>query len=359
MAESLHGGDVWKHLRGTRTKLIDFSANVNPLGFSALVAKTIQAKVKTLIYYPEPGAQSLQKKLAQYHKIAQQNIAIGNGSIELIYLIPRALALKSVLIVVPTFSEYEVASRTCALNPIFFSLSAKGKFRVDLPRLISLLPDADLLFICNPNNPTARLWTKKELLALLAACKRHNTVLVIDEAFIDFSQDVGGHSLIGKVKTTDNLIIIRSLTKLYALAGLRIGYIAASKKLIKRISFYQYPWNVNSLALAVTLEVLKDKAYLRKTHKVITQERIYLHRKLKKQNGLEVYNSQANYFLCRLNKAATIGSAKLLKRKLLEDGILIRDCANFRGLNDSYFRVAIKTRSANRKLLAALDKTLE
>ncbi|MCQ9208225.1 MAG: aminotransferase class I/II-fold pyridoxal phosphate-dependent enzyme, partial [Omnitrophica bacterium] len=213
MLNSLHGGDIWKHLKDARAKLIDFSANVNPLGSPACVVKTIHAKIKTLIYYPEPNAQSLQKKLVQCHKITQQNIALGNGSIELIYLIPRALAVKNVLIVVPTFSEYEFASRACGLNPIFFSLSAKEKFAVDLTVLINLLPNADLLFICNPNNPTGRLWTKRELSVLLAACKKHNTVLVIDEAFIDFSQDTGGCSLIDKVKTTDNLIVIRSLTK--------------------------------------------------------------------------------------------------------------------------------------------------
>lgn len=332
MSKRAHGGDAWRY-----KKVIDFSANINPLG-APLRLKEFRESIE---HYPEPDSSSLKKLLAKIHSIKPDNIAIGNGSIELIYLLPRVLPIKKVVIPIPSFSEYEFAARSCGFKPVFVKQS--------IETLKKRVSNNSLIFLCNPNNPTGKLFKPGQIKDLLAVCKRKSGYLVIDEAFIDFTP--GANSFIKSASRVNNLIVLRSLTKIYALAGLRIGYLAANKNIVKKLTACQYPWNVNSLALAAAKEALSNKTYLKKTGALIKKEKKYLWDNLRLIKGVEIFESDANYFLCRLKR----GTAAELKKKLLKRNILIRDCGNFRGLDKSYFRVAVRRRPENKKLYDCLS----
>ena len=331
MFRRAHGGNTWRY-----KKIIDFSANINPLG-TPVQLKELSELIE---HYPEPDSSSLKKLLAKIHSLRPENITIGNGSIELIYLLPRVLPIKKVMIPIPSFSEYEFASLACGFKPVFA--------KQDIETLKKKVTNNSLVFLCNPNNPTGKLFESSQIEGLLSVCQKKSSYLVIDEAFIDFT--LKADSFIRRAGHLSNLIVLRSLTKIYALAGLRIGYAVASKGMISRLSSCQYPWNVNSFALAAAKKALGDKAYLKKTRTLIKKEKKYLWDNLRLIKGIEVFESEANYFLCKLKT----GTAASLKKKLLKKNILIRDCSNFRGLDKTYFRVAVRKRSENKKLYDCL-----
>ncbi len=210
-----------------------------------------------------------------------------------------------------------------------------------------------MIFLCNPNNPTGVVISKEEILELLDYCKMTKTIVAIDEAFIDFVQNGEDLSLVQETGSNKNLLVLRSLTKFYAIPGLRLGYLAGHKNLIKKLHLFQNPWNVNTFAQIVIKEILEDKYYFKKTQEFILNEKVYLFNNISKIDGIKTYYPNANFLLCKLEntKIKNVGE---LDERLKEEGILIRGCENFRGLNDKYFRVAVKKRSENNKLINAL-----
>lgn len=354
MLSRLHGGNIWLY----RKKVIDFSANINPLGLSPRAKRTIQKNISALVHYPDPQAMDLKNTIAAFHSINQNNILVGNGSIEFIHLIPRALKVKNVLIAGPTFSEYEFAASSNSAKSLFVLAQEKDDFKIDILKVKKFIPKVDLIFLCNPNNPTAFLMAKSEILGLFDLCKRYNTALVIDEAFMDFVPNAQEVTLVKDAIKYDRLLVIRSLTKFFALAGLRLGYLIGQRSIIERIAKFQYPWNVNSLGQIAAREVLKDRDYIKLTEAFILRERNYLFEGLKKIKGLKVYNPSANFIFCKLESCKLKDSLRLNK-ELLKSGIIIRCCDNFRGLNNRFFRVAVRTRSENKKLIFCLKGLLE
>ncbi|MFH1996211.1 MAG: threonine-phosphate decarboxylase CobD [Candidatus Omnitrophota bacterium] len=359
MLNRLHGGDIRAHTGSGAARVVDFSANINPLGYPACVEAVLAKSAGKIIHYPEHDAGSLTEALARHHAVSARNIVAGNGSIELIYLIPKALGLKKVLIITPTFSEYETASRIHGARTVFLRLGPKNDFKPDIDRVIRALDDVDGIFLCNPNNPTGTAFSRDELTRIWSACGERDVTMVVDEAFIDFRPDGARKSLVRNAVKSPGLVVLRSLTKIYALAGLRAGYIVAHKDTAGHISRYQYPWSVNSLASEVGKAVLRDRAYMKKTHQTVAREAAYMYRHLGAIEDIMVYRTDANFFLCRLKKTAVVSSASVLKKRLLARGIIVRDCSNFRGLDRSYFRVAVKRREDNSKLLSALRHVLE
>lgn len=352
--ETRHGGDVARYIENSPTgTIIDFSANINPLGLPPGVRKALSDSISGITAYPETDSRSLKRTLADFHGIREENLVVGNGSIELVYLIPRALDAKKVLIVTPTFSEYESAAVSNGSQILFYETSEKEGFKLKLSDLEKHLSGVDLVFICNPNNPTGRNIPRNDLLALIELCDRHKAALVIDEAFIDFVDGCDGDDLVLLAAGRKGVIVVRSLTKSFAIPGLRLGYMSAERGVIDQVRRLQYPWNVNSLAQVAGMAALKDRDFMIKSREYISSERSHLSGKLNEIKGLKVFPSDANFILCKL-EGCSIKDAGRLNKELIKRGMALRDCGNFRGLDASFFRVAVRTHEDNHKLIEAL-----
>jgi len=345
----LHGGNLERATEKygiSSEKIIDFSANINPLGFSSKTREAIIKNLDRLSHYPDPECKEAKKEISHYFKIDYENIILGNGSTELIYLIVRTLKPKKALIPVPTFCEYERALNNNNVSINFYKLKEEQEFSISINEIISQLAGIDLVFLCNPNNPTGTFLFKKEMLTLVKEVQKRKIFLVLDEAFIDLYEE---ESLIKEVKNYNHLIVLRSLTKFYGLPGLRIGFAASSSKLIEKLETQKIPWSVNYLAQIAVREVLKDERFISKSRSFLLKEKEFLYMELSNMEGLKVYKPSVNFIFIKL-----LGniSSEGLKDQLAKKGILIRDCSNFRGLEKGKFvRVAVRTRKENIKLL--------
>lgn len=353
MIDRSHGGYIMPYAK----RLIDFSANINSLGMPHKAEDYIIKNINRVAHYPEPDSKSLKKALGGFHNVSSNNIAVGNGSIELIYLIPKALRAERILIITPTFSEYEFAAIANRAKAVFLKTKETKDFEIELFSLRRFIPKVDMVFLCNPNNPTGRYISGEEVLYLAQQCRRHKTVLVVDEAFGDFVDADNGSILIKNAVKNRNLLVLKSLTKFFALPGLRIGYLVGHCDLVKRILVLQYPWNVNSLAQAAVEEVIRDRDYIDRSRRYVQKERKYLFDNLKRLAGLKVFSSSSNFILCKLEDCA-IKSSKTLNEMLIRRSIVVRDCANFRGLGERFFRICVKKREENRRLITNLKELL-
>jgi len=335
---------------------VDFSANINPLGLPKGVKNIITNNIHSIIHYPDSECTDLKDTLKKYLKIGSENLLIGNGSAELIFLLVRALKPKKVLIPIPTFSEYETAVNLADGKCVFIKAKETNNFEIKIEQIIKCLPGMDLVFLCNPNNPTGSVISRENFLLLLKNCKKYNVTLVIDEAFIDFLKNVEALTMVKIAAESSNIIVLRSLTKFFAIPGLRIGYLIGNKKIVENISKFQPAWSVNFIAQLVGKEVIKDTSYIKQTREYILKEKEIFFKKLKMMSGLKPYPPSANFILCKLtgNKF----NSKTLSGFLSRKGILIRDCSNFRGLNNKFFRVAVRKRNENLLLINELNKTL-
>src|SRR3989338_2025850 len=352
MINRFHGGNIWRYPESSRYGIVDFSVNTNPLGISKKIKNTIVRNIDKIDYYPEPESEYLKDSLADLHGLRSHNFLIGNGSIELIHLIPRALKAKTVLIPVPTFSEYEFAAKANNVNCLFVKSAEENNFRIDISKVMPLIPKVDMVFLCNPNNPTGAALERQEILSLLKVCKNCGAILIIDEAFMDFITPRNKIAMCLESAGNKNLLVLKSLTKFFVLPGLRIGYLVGHKEIIDKLSRHTYPWNVNTLAQVIAEEAIKDKEYISRTKSSILEESVYLYDSLSGIRGMKVYPSDANFFLCKL-KETSIKNAAELSKKLIAQGGLVRNCDNFRGLNDRFFRVAVRKREENIKLITA------
>lgn len=356
-----HGGNIYKiagQLGIPETELIDFSASINPLGLSKRVKETIRKGMNGLVNYPDPDTSMLRQKIAEHHDIDPATILCGNGSTELIYLIPRALKPERVLIPAPTFSEYERACKLSnELRVVSYELKEENNFRIITDEFISaintlsfnsqlLTPDSKLIFLCNPNNPTGALLKREEIAEIAEAAGKQRCYLVVDEAFIDFTPEA---SVINDVRDNPYLIVLRSMTKFHALTGLRIGYAVFHKDLIGRVLEFKEPWTVNNLAQQAAVTALDDKEYARQTFELIKREKAFMEKVFRKLE-IQFYPSAANYYLLKIPSRPPLSKGGITEA-LRQKGILVRDCSNFRGLDGSYIRVAVKSRTHNRKLL--------
>lgn len=356
LTDRLHGGEIPKPLHG-KERVVDFSVSINPLGVSSRAKASLLKSIGRAAQYPEPTSGSLKKALARFCDVDPDNLLIGNGSIELIHLIPRGIAAKKVLILTPTFSEYEFAAGAGGAKTVFIQAEEKDDFRIDLDRVRSLIARVNMMFICNPNNPTGIRLSPNETADLARRCARHRTLLVLDEAFMDFTEGAGDPTLLQSIRKNKYLLILRSLTKFFALPGLRIGYAAGHEDLIKRLSARQYPWNVNALAQVAGEEVLKDRRYMRDSVKYVARQRAILSSQLKAIKGLKVYPASSNFIFCKLDQCE-IKSAAELNQRLIRWGLYVRNCGNFRGVSEQFFRVAVRKESENRTLVLALKEVL-
>lgn len=343
-----HGGNIYEIKRKYRKEVIDFSANINPLGLPPEVKKAIHKNFNKILHYPDSNATNLVQKIGKYWGISKKNLLLGNGSAELIYFITASFKPKTALIPTPTFSEYERASQNAKTKIRFLRLKEKEGFKLDLPPS----GNADIFFLCHPNNPTGNfvLNSHKEIEQLA------NELVIVDEAFMDFLPDQKDYTLIWKAVKVRKLVVLRTFTKFFALPGLRIGYLVAHEDIINKLKQHQPPWNTNSLAQVAAEVILSDREYIGRTHRLIEKERKFLFSQLAEIRGLKAYPSITNFLLVKIRKTGLTSGT--LTKKLIEKGILIRDCSNFRNLNNKYIRVAVRLRKENLKLLEALKKAI-
>jgi threonine-phosphate decarboxylase len=338
--------------------LLDFSANVNPLEPSPKAIEAIKRSLCQIPFYPDSSSNALREAISHFIKgIGPDNVIIGNGSTELIHLFSEVFIERGdeVLIPIPTFGEYENAVKKAGGKPKNIKLNED--FTINLTSFLKeIKPVTKAIFLCNPNNPTGTLISKEDLLEIVEKSSREHVLVFVDEDFMEFVDDEERFSLDVEVKTYKNLFILKSFTKAFGLTGLRVGYGIACEEIINLLFKAKIPWNVNCLAQAAAIAVLQDIEYLEKTRKLIRDERAFLLNELRRIRGLRVFPGHANFILIDVRQTGF--TAAQLKEKMLEHGILIRDCSSFKGLDGYYIRIAIRTRHENEKMLAALKKVI-
>ncbi len=348
-----HGGNIWKLARETGKApdtICDFSANLNPLGPPEWLRTCLSKEVSSLCHYPDPHCTRLITAAAARFAVKPACVIAGNGSTEILYVLPRAVSATRAKIPVPSYADYETAASLGGLPIEKFALRKEDGFALNLDELVRWIAPGDLVMLGQPNNPTGGL---SETQALRELAQSHpRATFVIDESFLFFVE--GASSL--TQERPDNVIVLLSLTKFYAIPGLRLGLAVAAPNIIANIRRLLPPWSVNTLAQAVGVEALADEAYAAKTRAFVRDERLWLWSQLADIPGLTVYPGSANFLLIRMDPAC--GDADHLAAKLLTSGIAIRECANFAGLDASYFRVAVRTRPENIRLCQALTLAL-
>ncbi|MBI5235626.1 MAG: threonine-phosphate decarboxylase [Deltaproteobacteria bacterium] len=356
--KDVHGGNIWEaaSVLPGKGRILDFSASINPLGTPPSVVSAILAGLDMLSPYPDPQNIALRNALSDFHSngIEPCHVLPCNGSTEAIHLLPRVFKPHRVLIAEPAFSEYRASLASSGAVVNVLKLKEADGWALNLGRLDSALARGyDLFYIANPANPTGALIDKDTLISVARVCAKRKTIMVVDEAFVDFCEH---ESLKREAIRLENVIVLRSMTKFYSMAGLRLGYVVACERLIKKLGVAMAPWSVNTLASFAGQAALKDTAYHGRTLEWFEKERVYLAKGLGSLSGVVVYPSAANFFMARLSGDYT--NAALLKQSLFERRILIRELGAFPCLGQGYFRVAIRTRAENNRLLSVLSKVL-
>jgi threonine-phosphate decarboxylase len=360
MTQSVHGGNVYKVARERRIpveRIVDFSASINPLGFPIAGLRAIRSALKRIVHYPDPDCWQLREVLAQQCGVDREMILVGNGSTELIHLLPRALEIESTLIIGPTFEEYAHASIDAGGSVQYVHARREEGFlpplKDALQRLSAKRARFDAVFLCNPNNPTGQVMSRAAVCELAEAVDRQQGWLIVDEAFIDYCQT---HSAVSMLTEYPRMLVLRSLTKFYAMPGLRIGYLVGASKVITRVQDRQPPWSVNSLVQEASCAVLQDDAFAAQSRAFMEKERARFERGLRSLSGIRVFPSDANFVLIEL-PAST--SAREIRGRMASQQLLVRDCSPLPGLSSRMIRVAIRTARENRRLIAALGGCLK
>ena len=359
-----HHGGIYS-ANGQKNIRIDFSSNINPLGISKKVFEKLRSNIKLAYTYPDPKSTELKKKIIEYVDCefeldTNENVITGNGATELIHYFASAFTRKKTLIPIPTFCEYELAAKRRKSQLVYVS-PLNNNFQIDSDSITKLTnnPDNEIgsLFLCNPNNPTGKFF-RKEILEVIEKIDKKIPIL-LDESYIEFTEirnEKDNNYFINIIKDFNNLVILRSLTKTFGLAGLRVGYALSSKEKIRKLNHNLISWNVNGLAQIAAIEALKDKSHIKAARKNNISEKKRIFKLLKKNRKIRAISSDVNFFLIEILNEKT--SADLTGELLIKNRILVRDCQSFTGMNDKFIRVAIKTPKENNVLLESLEEVL-
>lgn len=352
MSGATHGGDIYTPRFERALDILDFSANTSPLGLPVGVAEAVRQGLESCAVYPDPLCRELRAALAEHHQIDASRIVCGNGAADLIYRIVHALHPRKAIITAPTFSEYEKALGEGGAEITRYVLPAP-RFRLDRSFIPHISSETDMLFLCNPNNPTGILIEPELLRAIAASCEETATLLVVDECFNEFLDEPAIHSLKDLLSSMKRLIILKAFTKVYAMAGFRLGYcLCGSSEIADAITGAGQAWSVSGIAQIGGIAALKERDYVEKLRELIRQERRKLRDALSAM-GFDVLGGAANYLFFRIDPSSGFEPDQFYPA-LLDRGILLRNCANFSGLDNRYCRIAIRTPQENQVLLEAL-----
>jgi len=336
--------------------VFEFSGPINFLGPPSKAIEALKQNAKLIRYYPDPDPVEFKEEVAKYvgHGVAEENIVLGSGSIELIYVITEILPSGfKALIPVPSFSEYEKAALRVGGEPVFVQLPEN--FALEPEKIKKAVTDeTKIMCICNPHSPSGTLYSKKQLLDLVEFCNKKDIIFSIDENYIEFADKGEDTTLAGTVKDYENLFVIRSVTKFYGMPGIRLGYGIAAGTLVDKVETMRLPWSINCLASAVSLAAFNDKEFIANTKETINKEKAALAKSLSEIEGLHVYPSVTNFLLVKIqNRKLT---STMLKELLARERIMIRDCCTFVGMDDSYFRVTVRSARDNQKLTGTIKR---
>lgn len=341
--ETLHGGDVYRN-----EVRLDYSVNLNPLPMPSEVTEAMLAGISEIHQYPDPAQQKLREGIASMEGISADNVICGNGASELLMAAVHAVMPRKALITAPCYAGYAVALKASDAEITEHLIDEKTDFALDEGILNKISDSTDMVFIADPNNPNGRLIDPELKKAITVKCGECGAILVIDECFYPLTE-AGAE----KAAFTDNALHLRAFTKTFAIPGIRIGYMLSNDpEMLSKIKKHLPEWNVSRIAERTgeaAAKVLESTDYLRDSVHLIKQEREYLTGQLERL-GLKVYSSDTNYLLLK-------GETGLYE-KLLEKGILIRRCENFSGLDDTYFRIAVREHKDNQELINILGKVL-
>lgn len=333
-------------------EILDFSSNINPLGPPTSVKKIYESLVEELQFYPDPEALEFREEVARHFPIFPENVIAGNGAAELLDLILRVLRPKRAFLIEPTFLEYRRLLNLQGAQIRSISLREKDSFHFSLAEVLNAISGVDVAILAHPNNPTGTYLSREALQHLLAEAKRRNIFVVLDEAFVDWAPEL---SMAKEVRDDSSFFVIRSLTKFFALSGIRVGYGLGSRKLIEKLTSVQVPWSCNRLAQRLGIAALQDDVFTKRSREWLTSERDWLEAHLQKIHGLKVYPSAANFLLVRYSPRS---EGESLIEEMGKQGIALRDLTEFPGLGPSYFRVAVRKREENRRLIEGLKSHL-
>ena len=353
-----HGGnlaEVQERYALDGRPLLDFSANINPLGMPDSVRDAILSGLPSLLHYPDTECRRLRRKLADHLGVKPENVLVGNGSTELMFLAARALLQGTACVVDPTFTEYRHAVEHAGGRCVSRVADARCDFRITGDLLARAAETAGMVFLCNPNNPTGAIIHGTEILSV--ASRFRGVLFVIDEAFCDFLTDEDEISVARKAASSPNVIVLRSLTKFYAIPGLRLGYLVAHGRNVARMLTRKEPWSVNSLAEAAGSAAVADLEFARRTRECVAVWKDQLAAAMGSICGLRPLPPSVNFILAQIVKEDL--SVETVQKRLLAEHILMRNCANFPGLDARYLRVAVRSPQENLRLVEALRRAME
>jgi threonine-phosphate decarboxylase len=355
--DHFHGSDLEtiETVYGIKKEFItSFSANVNPLGVSPLLRKTLSDKIDAITSYPDREYRALRTCIGNYAGCEPSSIIVGNGSTELISLFIQIKHPKKALIIGPTYSEYE---REISLGDgisLYYPLKEEEDFNVNVNDLLTHLHEGiDLLVICNPNNPTSTAITNQQLRLILDTCKQHDIFVMIDETYVEFADNMDEINSVGLTFYYNNLIILRGISKFFAAPGLRLGYaITGNLDLIKEINKRKNPWTINSLAEVAGTIMFTDEDYIAETKRLISSERARIYEILCKEKNLYPYKPSANFILVKILKE-NLTSQNIFDAAIRKH-LMIRDCSTFPFLSNKYFRFCFMEPEKNDQLLTCI-----
>lgn len=336
-----HGGDIYRN-----KNLIDFSANINFRGMPGLVREAAVLAVDSSVHYPDPRCERLREAIGMREKVDPDRIFCGNGAADVIFSLVLAKMPKNALLPVPSFYEYWQALDSVRCKVTTYALEEKNGFRLTEDILPLITPETDLLFLCNPNNPTGEVIERALLEKILKKCEQTGTLLVVDECFNDFLEQPEQYTMMPWIERSEQLFILKSLTKMYAMPGLRVGYgICSNGALLDRMERVTQSWRVSVPAQTAGTVAVLDVAFAAKSRRIIQAQREHMILHLKAM-GYPVYGSKANFIFFE--------GEHHLSELMRMRGFLIRDCSNFHGLHTGFYRVAVRGEEDNNALLAAL-----
>ena len=346
MKKMIHGGDIYRH-----PDMIDFSSNCNPFGPPQSVQDAICRAAGQIGHYPDVQCSLLRDALSAKLHVPGAWIFFGNGAAEVIFAAVTALKPQKALLPAPTFAEYAQALETVGCEIQYEQTAEADGFALPMDFAEQITEDIDMVFLCNPNNPTGNLLSREETERVIRRAGALGCTVVLDECFLDFVEKPDEFSMLGELAAYPHVILLKAFTKLYAMAGVRLGYgISSNPAIIEKLERSVQPWNVSSLSQAAGLAALTEDAYVRESLTTLRAERAYLLQALEKL-GCRTYASQANYIFFR--GETTLGE------KLRAAGFLVRDCSNYAGLGKGYYRVAVRLHEDNVKLVQALAHILD
>jgi len=355
MTPCFHGGNVWELAENCNIpvdQIIDFSVSTNPLGAPKTALDLMEKNLNCVEHYPDPNHKWLLEDIAKSVDLSAENIVIGNGSTELIYLFSEIFLDNQTDAIIPTpfFSEYKATIKRFDSKMVFLDCKPEQGFQLNLKDLENLISEKTrVIFLCNPNSPTGVLYKKEDLLKIVKFAAERDVFVFVDEDYIDFVDKEKRYSMAEYVNQYNNLFVLRSLTKFFGLAGIRIGFGIGSPDLITVLKNAKLPWTVNSLAMFATEAAIKDTEYIKKSRELISQGRTKIVTLFKSIPWLKVYPSETNFLLIEIMHPKLTSTQ--LREELAKKGLLIRDCKDFDGLNDKFFRVAVRKPEENKKLV--------